>query len=168
MTTVAKRESKHKKGLKKAYLLLNAKNPEDLMEKYADEDQKYMYAKEWDYNNKTQVMHKIKDILERIDRRKLSKDEKYWTANILWFWYHHAITCAIWRYKDKKNALKYSRRALLVQPRNHPNKITKLFYLLIRDKLVEAKKWQKTITLEPEKTTAKHFLEIYTKKGLFN
>ena len=157
-----------KSPLKEAYMLLDAKDPGELKTKYSVEDQILMKSVSWDYEDSTLLIHKIKDILERAQISELSADEKYWRLNILWSWYHHAISCAIWRYRDKTKAQIYSKQALAYQPANHPNKITRLMYLLVRDKLAEAETWQKSITTEPEKNTSAVTLEEYKTKGFFN
>ncbi|MCK4918398.1 MAG: hypothetical protein KAS02_01270, partial [Candidatus Pacebacteria bacterium] len=91
-------------------------------------------------------------------------DEVFWIRNILWSWYHHAISCAIWRYHNKKKAQEYSKKALEYQFGNHPNKITKLFYLLTHNKLREAEIWSDGIITEPEKTTAKYLVKEFKDK----
>ncbi len=154
--------------IKEAYLLLNVKNPRDLDTAYRNEDQKLMLANTWDYENTNLVINKIKKILENISfEKELTGEEKYWRENILWSWYHHAISCAIWRYKDKKAAQRYSTEALKHKAKDHPNKITELLYFLVHDQLEEAENWAKTITTEPEKTTAAHFLHLYKTNKLF-
>ncbi|HEY4498531.1 MAG TPA: hypothetical protein VJH94_00535 [Candidatus Paceibacterota bacterium] len=155
-----------KTPLKEAYLLLNVTEPEELSVRYTQEDQKLMKSNAWDYKNPALITNKINVILEGINPTLLSADERYWRQNILWFWNHHAISCAIWRYKDKGEAAEYSEKALSYQPPGHPNKITRLLYLLIRDQLTEAEKWSRTIVSEPEKTTALHLLSEY-QRGFF-
>jgi hypothetical protein len=154
--------------LKDLYVQFSCNDPGELDVAYLKEDQRLMYATEWDYYNSSLVPNIIKNGIEKVGLNNIPDEkERRWIQEILWLWYHHAFSCAIYRYKDKKSALKYSRLALKFQPENHPNKITRLMYLLIRDKLREAKEWQKTITLEPEKSTAVSCIEDY-KKGFFN
>jgi len=155
-----------KSPLKEAYLLLDAKSPVRLSNLYSEEDQKLMVTQAWDYDNPELVTNKIKEILESVDVSKLSEEEKEWRNEILWFWYHHAISCAIWRYKDQRAAQEYSARALEFQSAGHPNQITKLFYFLTRDQLSEAEAWAQEIHEEPEKSTAADILDWY-KKGEF-
>ena len=143
-----------KSPAKEAYLLLSAHTPLELSNKYSEEDQKLMLSGSWDYNNPVLVVNRIKDILEGINPQELTEEEREWMQEILWFWYHHAISCAIWKYKDKEKAKVYARKALELQPENHPNKITKLLSLLLEDKLEEARKWVEAIIEEPEKSTA--------------
>ena len=152
--------------LRGAYTLLSAQTPLELSNLYTAEDQKLMAAGTWDYNNPDLVVNKVKTTLEAVDQSILSEDEKEWRQEILWFWYHHAISCAIWRYKDRNAAQQYAEQALEHQPEGHPNQITKLLYFLTKNDVQEAEKWIKTIGEEPEKTTAAQLLENY-RAGLF-
>lgn len=156
-----------KSPLKEAYILLDAKDPGGLDTKYREKDQILMKSVSWDYKSPTLLIHKIKDILEHAEISGLSADEKYWRLHILWSWYHHAISCAVWRYHDQAKAQVFAKQALIYQPENHPNKITRLLYFLVHDKLAEAETWQKGITTEPEKTTAIRLMEEYKINGLF-
>lgn len=151
-----------KSPAKEAYMLLNARKPLELSNKYDEEDQKLMRSSSWDYNNPVLVVNKVKDILEGVNPQELTEDEREWMQEILWFWYHHAISCAIWRYKDKEKAKTYAKKALELQSEDHPNKITKLLSLLLEDKLEEARKWAETITEEPEKGTAMSLIEEWS------
>ena len=156
-----------KSPIKEAYLLLGAKTPLELSQLYTVEDQKLMKSNEWDYANPDLITNKIKDILERIDTDTLSEQEREWRGEILWFWHHHAISCAIARYKDKTQAQIFAAKALEVQPEDHPNKITRLLYLLVNDKLEEAETWVSKIEDEHEKSTARDLVEGYKEKGFF-
>jgi len=158
---------KNKSVLKDVYIRFSVNDPGELQEAYMDEDQKLMKAGQWDYNNPVLVSNKIKSAIEEAGISNIAdKKEKKWIQNILWMWYHHAISCALWQYGDKKAALDYSEIALKLQPDGHPNKITKLFYFLLRDDIENAEQWAKSITEEPEKATSQHNLNLY-KKGKF-
>ena len=150
-----------KSPMSEAYVLLRANNPATLSERYTEEDQKIMNAQLWDYQNFELITNKIRLILEAVDLNYLSAEESYWRSNILWFWYHHAISCAIWRYSDKERAKKFSQKALSYQPKGHPNKLTRLFYLLLHDDSVAAEKWRKNITTEPEKSSAEWLMKEF-------
>lgn len=153
--------------LKEAFELLGASTPLELSNLYAEEDQKLMKSGEWDYNNPSLVVNKVKEILESIDPSELSKEELVWREEILWFWYHHAVSCAVWKYKDKEAAQEYAALALAFQSENHPNKITKLLYLLVNDQIAEAETWTETISESPERETAADLLRDYKGKGFF-
>lgn len=150
--------------MKNAYELLGADSPLNLSLLYTQEDQKLMKSQAWDYNNENLVINKVKNILENVDVEKLSSQEKEWRNEILWFWYHHAISCAIWRYKDKEKAKFYSSKALEFQD-NH-NQITKLLYFLVNNKIDEAEKWASEISDEAEKETASSLIKEF-KNGQF-
>jgi len=152
--------------LRDAYSLLGARSPLELSNLYTVEDQKLMTTGTWDYNNPDLVVNKVKTILEAVDSSTLTENEKEWRQEILWFWYHHAISCAVGRYKDIGAAQRYAAQALEYQPEGHPNQITKLLYFLVRDEAEEAEKWAGSIQEEPEKTTAAELLEHY-RAGLF-
>jgi hypothetical protein len=125
-----------------------------------------MHTQSWDYNNSDLLVNKVKEILEPINPQILTEEERKWRQEILWFWYHHAISCAKDRYKDKDAAKKYAAKALENQTPDHPNQITRLLDLLINDKLEDAERWAGGITEEPEKSTATSLIEEY-KNGLF-
>lgn len=128
-----------------------------------------MSVGEWDYKNFELLPNQIKASIEAIEFLNLSDErERRLAQNILWLWYHHATSCALWRYADKDAARTYSEKALELQSENHPNRIARLFYFLIRDNLQEAEIWAKTIITEPEKTTAKYFLDLYREGRFFD
>lgn len=141
------------------------KNSSELFDAYLKEDQKIVTARIENYHDPKLLIHKVKKQLESVDARYLTQEEKIERRHILWLWYHHAISYAVWGYKDKKQAKKYSALALKYKPKNHPNKITFLLFLLVRDRYKEAKEWVKKITHE-EKSTAKELLLFY-KEGSF-
>lgn len=156
-----------KSPLKRAYVLLVAHTPFELSEKYLAEDQRIITSRIFDYHDRKLITNKVKSILEKVDARTLSKDERYERRLILWLWHHHAISYAIWGYKDKRRAQKYSSLALKYQPDKHPNHITRLLYLLVRDRLTEGKRWVKTLKEKQEKTTALSLLKFYNERGFF-
>lgn len=158
----------NKSPLRDVYRKYEVKHYFDLDDKYMEEDQRLMYAASWDYKNKKLLPNKIRLAIEKVGIENITdKEEKYWIQNMLWMWYHHAISCAVWRYGDKNAALKYSEKALELQPVPHPNKITKLLYHLVRDDLEAAEAHAKTIDTEPEKSTAQYTLEEYKRGDFF-
>lgn len=110
-----------------AYDLLGASTPLELNQKYVQIDQVLFKSGEWNYNNPALLTNQVKSILERVDTNSLTADELEWRQEILWFWYHHAISCARWK-GDKEAALHFSEVALELQTDEHPNQITKLLY----------------------------------------
>ncbi len=148
--------------IREVYELLGASTPLELHDKYVIEEQKLFKSHEWDYDNHEQIQNKVKDILDNVDPTTLTEEEQEWRQEILWFWYHHAISCAIWK-KDREKAIEYSEKALSLQDRDHPNKITKVLSLLVNDKLEEAEEFVKTINTD--KDTAEGLIEDYKNGG---
>jgi len=168
MKASGKKFNKNQSALKDLYDYFSVNDPGELQELYMTEDQKLMKAVQWDYNNPKLVTNKIKNMIEEVEISNIpDKKEKQWIQNILWMWYHHAISCALWKYGDKKAAVRYSETALNLQSNDHPNKITKLLYLLVRSDLKGAKKWEVSITEEPEKTAARHLVGLYKSGNFF-
>lgn len=162
------RFNKNKSILKNVYIKFLVNDPSELKKVYMNEDQKLMRNGKWDYENPELITNKIKDSVEAIGVQNISdKKEKIWISDILWMWYHHATSCALYRYGNKKEAIKYSTIALDLQTEDHPNKITRLLYFLSRDNLNNAERWFKLITEEPEKTTAKYLIDRYKQGNFF-
>jgi len=113
------------------------------------------------------LINKAKEILEAVDPSSLTEDEKEWRDEILWFWHHHAVSCSIWRYKDKEEARAMASHARMFQSADHPNKITELFELLLNDNLEGAEVLIPTIPDEAERETGAWLVEEYKTKGLF-
>jgi len=154
--------------LREVYVQFGANDPSELQTVYMDADQVLMNEVRWDYDNPELLPNKIRMAIEAVGISAISGEkERKWIGQILWMWYHHAISCALWRYGDKKAAQEYSARALELQPVGHPNSITRLLYLLIRDDLDGAEQWAETITTEPEKTTATYFVDLYKQGDFF-
>ncbi len=145
--------------LHQAYELIGVTTMHGLSRAYTAEDQKLMKEGKWDYENPELLTNKIKILLEKIDPTTLSEEEKEWRGEILWFWYHHAISCAISRYKDKERAQEYVEKALEYQDNDHPNKITRLFYFLLHDDLKAAEDFAEEI--ENDKETAQWLIDDY-------
>ena len=75
---------------------------------YTREDQKLMKSGEWDACNPVLITNRVKTLLEQIDQNYLSESDREWWSEILWFWYHHAVSYAIWRARDRALAQAYS------------------------------------------------------------
>lgn len=155
--------------IKDAYVLLGAKTPMELSRLYTAEDQRLMKSHEWDHLNPELLTNKVKSILETVDPKTLTEDEQEWRNEILWFWYHHAISTAIARYKDLDSAKEFANKAMEYQSEDHPNKITKILQFLINDKLEEAEEFAETISTESaESETAKYLIDNYKVGGALN
>lgn len=159
----------NKSVLKDVYIRFSVNDPGELQDIYKKADQELMRAGQWDYANPGLVTNQIKEMIEKIGVNNINdeKEKKWIKMYILWMWYHHAITCALWKYGDKEAAIEYSKMAINLQHDDHPNKITRLLYFLVRDDLASAEKWQKTITEEPEKSTAEYSIKLYKKGDFF-
>jgi hypothetical protein len=150
-----------KSKLTSIYELLGANTPLEMHRLYSEEDQKLMKSSQWDYDNKNLITNKVKTLLEEINSKDLTDDEAHWRNEVLWFWYHHAISCAIFNKGDKAAAEKYSEQALSLQSSEHPNYITKLLYFLVRGDINEAEKQAANIKDEPEKSSAAALIDEY-------
>ncbi len=156
-----------KSPMKEAYKLLGAQTPFELFDLYDKEDQRLMKAGLWDYDNPNLIVNKIKNIIESIDINELTEEENEWRQEILWFWYHHAISCAIWRYKDKDKAKIYSAKAFQYHLNDNQNQITKLLDFLVNGQVKEAEEWAEKIQDEVEQKTASDLIKEYKEKGFF-
>ncbi len=153
-----------KSPIKEAYSLLNAHTPLELNNFYTAEDQKLFKSGSWDYANPELVINKVKTILESASEDGMSDEEKEWRKEILWFWYHHAISCAIFKYKDKEAAKEYSQIALQYKAIDHPNKITDILNLLLDGNISAAEELAQI--LETDKETALGLIEDYKQGGM--
>ncbi len=152
-----------KSPLREAYLLLNAKTPLELFLNYTKEEQVLFINKTWDYENPEQIQNIVKNILESVDVSTLNDDEKFWRDNILWFWYHHAISVAGWM-KDKEKQKQFSEIAVSFGE-EHTNLLTKIMYLLTHDRLKEAEELTILNQDDPDNETAVEMLENYKAYG---
>ena len=75
-----------------------------------------------------------------MDSPNLNQKEQEERENILYLWYHHAISNAI-KKKNKEKAIYFAEQALNYQPKDSTNKITKLLYLILTGNLEEADKY---------------------------
>lgn len=152
-----------KSPIKDAYVLLGAQTPLELSRRYTEEEQVLFINKTWDYDDHSQIQNRVKDILESIDESLLIEDERVWRNEILWFWYHHAISVSSWK-KDKEMAKVFSEKAL--EYLDNGNMLTRLLYFLCRDQVVEAEDWIKSNESNDDVETAREILEEY-KNGLW-
>jgi len=157
-----------KSPMRKAYILLHAHSPIELFKQYLNKDQQLIKSHRWDYKNPRLIIYKVKAILEKANPDKLTKEEKDERNEILWLWYHHSISYAVWKYKDRKSARNCTTMALKYQIKNHPNRITRLLHYLVHCQLKKAEKWSETITTEPEKSTAVKLIKFYKDGGFFS
>lgn len=165
--SVTKKISTNKSPIKRIYMLLKVNSPDKLWAAYMKEDQKLMRSQKWDYKNKSIKINKIKEIFEKVDARKLTKEERVEQKEILWMWYHHATGYAIWKYKSKATAKSYSGKAIKYQSKDHPNKVTRLLYYLTRDQLVKAENWAKKNQRGQDTALISEVIKLYKNDGFF-
>lgn len=127
-------------------------------------DQHLMRESEWDYNKPECGNNKLVRELEKLDRTGMTLEENYWVNQIIWFWYHHAISCALFKYFDRSAAQAFAIRALEHQERlpDHPNRITRLLYYLVFGQHDKAQQWVQSFSLDDaEADTAEGLLLDY-------
>jgi len=130
---------------------------------YLEYDQDLMRTQRWDYRNDALLTNRIRAKLEELDPHTVADEYDRWRVKeILWLWYHHAISCALWRYGDEGAARAYATQALEYYQSDNPNKLTKLLYLLAHRREQEARVYVATaIDSEVEREAANHFLALY-------
>lgn len=109
-------------------------------------DQYLLIRKKWDYKNPELFINRIYQEMLRVDRSVLSEADRIWCDETLWLWNHHAISSAIWLHRDLAAALAYANTALSYQESPPTNYLTKVFALLLEDKLEEARELASTVT----------------------
>ena len=134
---------------------------------YCVEDQKLFKSREWDPNKPELIINKAKVLLEQIDPTDLDESDREWRMETLWFWHHHAISYSLWQRDNKAMAYIYASQALQYQTTDHPNKITRLLWLLIQDKLDEAKQWAAHIPPHLDRDLAFELICDYEQERLF-
>lgn len=156
---------KEKSPMREAYDLLGATTPLELSNLYSKKENPSFISHEWDYDNPDQIQNKVKNILENVNESELTEDEREWREEILWFWYHHAISCANWK-KDKEKMKEFSQKALEYQG-NNPNILTRTMFLLAHDQIEEAEEWVQSKEGDEDHGTALEFIENYKEFGFF-
>lgn len=154
--------------IREVFDLLKVSSFRELSRVYGEKDQELMKTRTWNDKSPELITSQVKNILEQINPAGLSEEDRIWWYEIMWFWYHHAISCAIWKRKDKQLAQFYADKAIELQTPDHPNKITKLLWFLVHDKLTEAREYVATEKfLGPELETAKATLKEYENGEFF-
>ena len=154
--------------VQEAFSILGVTNFFDLSRAYTREDQKLFVPgmKDWNPRNPDLLINRIKSIMEKIDPNELDEEDAMWRTEILWFWYHHGISWAIWKDKDKVIAQVYADEALVLQGKNPTNRITKLLWFLVHDKLTEGRKWLEEKPDDPDHQTGLELIHEF-EEGLF-
>ncbi len=151
--------------LRSIYTMFGVRSAKELHNVYAELDQQLMKEGRWDYTNPSLLTNRVRCALARVDLEKLDEEEREWCREIIWFWHHHAISCAIGRH-NKPEAQFHAEEALRYQGKGHPNQITYLLHLLVHDKIECAESWAAQIVCDVERNTAAELIREY-KAGLF-
>ncbi len=152
--------------LQKIFKEFGVKDMYELDRSNLEYDQKVIKENLFDENDPDLLNNRIKDRLLDIDLNELEKYERQIIQGILWLWYHHATTVAIWRDKDLSKARSLCKKAIDNLYPEHPNKITPMIHLLLHGKIEEARRWKEEEVEEVEKEYALYLLEEY-EKGTF-
>ncbi len=151
-----------KSPIKNALILLGATDPHDLFLKYVQVEQKHFKDGSWDYNNSDQVQNIIKETLESVNEAELTETEAEWRNQILWFWYHHAVSIAD-RNRDKEKMKQFSENAIKYE--DESNILTRTMYLLCHDKIDDAEKWTAEHMGNDDYETSVEMVNNYKKIG---
>ena len=123
--------------IRQAYRLFGVSDPLGFQRAYTSHDQTLMKSRQWSAYNPELIINRAKVILEQMDFDTLGEQEKLWFTEVLWFWYHHAISSEVLR----SRAREYADKALSLMDDEHPNRITRLLWYLTRDDVDGAKAW---------------------------
>ncbi len=145
------------------YKSFNVKDTEELYDLFFTEDQKALDNGSWDYNDSQSIVNKIKSAIELHGLNNINTKDLILIKNILWLWYHHATSVALFNTKDKKSAQDFVSKALDYKSNENPNQITELLNLLANEKIEEAKDYLNLIKDENEKQTASNLVNDYEK-----
>jgi hypothetical protein len=155
--------------IKYIFSLLGVSDFLALSRAYTAEDQRLFKSGTWDPGDSGLLTNQVKVLLEVLNPEELNEEDREWRQEILWFWYHHAVSYAIFKAKSRDQAKLYANRALVLQEgRNHPNQMTRLLWFLIHDRLTDARKW--FARLPPnhdEHATGMHLIEEYVEGKFF-
>lgn len=141
-----------------AFALFGVKTFFELARAYTAVDQIYMKGQRWDAFDPSLMTNKAKSVLEQIDPVDLEEHDREWHQEILWFWYHHAISYAIWKAKDRHLAQTYADSALKLH--SNTNRITKLLWFLVYDKVAEAREWMNTAPIDADEVEHANGLDL--------
>ena len=144
-----------------AFDLFGVDSFRSLHDAYMWQDQRMFKQRVWDYEDPLNILTMTREALEVVDPGTLNSDDRMWWYEIIWFWYHHAVSAAI-RKQDKARARYFACVALAYQGEDHPNRITRLLWLLVHDQLAEARRWVfECKKLGPDHETEVDILEDY-------
>ena len=138
----------------------------ELAQLHLKHDQESVQQEVYDLEDLSFTQNKIKEALLKIDIAMLETREQRVVKSILWLWYHHATTIAVWQKNDIQLAIHYCDLALSYLYPEHPNKITPMLYMLLHNRLRHAQRWAEDQVGDNERAYAEHLIAEY-KKGTF-
>jgi hypothetical protein len=105
-------------------------------------DQALMKRGAWDAQHI--VLRRANEILLKILPELKGEDESY-AIEMLWIYHHHAISWALYRAERRDLAHEHAWLAVIFHALDNPNRLTKLFYLLLEGRKALAREWAKLI-----------------------
>jgi hypothetical protein len=129
-------------------------------------DQDLVRRNAFSLTDKTLINNQIKDDLLTINFQSLPEHEMNVVKNILWLWFQHATTIAIWKERNLDLARELCTKAISYLYPSHPNKITYMIDMLLRDDVVGARRWLVSEVNDVEKEYGEYLLKEY-EKGVF-
>ncbi len=151
--------------IEEAFALFEVADFFSLARAYSNEDQRLMKSDAWNDGDPSLLTNRLKTMLEAIDPAELSAKDVMWHQEILWFWYHHAMSHANVRKGDIELAKAYAVKALELQGEDHPNKITRLYWFLLHQQLDEARVW--ALGIDVDRDTAEWLIVDYEQNRFF-
>jgi hypothetical protein len=138
----------------------------ELAQLHLKHDQDSVHKEIYDIESTLLIHNKIKEALVSIDLSQLSADERRVIKSILWLWYHHATTIAIWQKGDLPLARKLCDTALSYLYPEHPNRITPMLCMLLHGKIDESRMWVSKEVGANERAYAEYLL-LEFERGVF-
>jgi hypothetical protein len=129
-------------------------------------DQELVRRNAFSLIDKTFTNNQIKEDLLGVDVSYLPEFERRVVQNMLWLWFQHATTVAIWKESNLDLARELCARAVSYLYPTHPNKITYMIDMLLRHDVEGAKKWLGSEVSEVEREYGEYLLKEY-EKGVF-
>ena len=135
---------------------------------YVRSDRKLFPTGKFNYDDSRLLVNRIKRALEVLPDEHFSGERDFeWKREILWYWYHHAISVAVFCRGDLFQARLFADLALWFQGRNPSNKITRLLWHLVHGRVKQAKRWFREGVKSPDRGTGRAVLHWY-KQGHFS
>jgi hypothetical protein len=123
--------------IQEAYKLFGVSDPLGFQRAYSKCEQVHFKDGTWNAYNPELLFNRAKVLIELMDFKSLSDDEKNWFTAVLWLWYHHAVSYESHRYRAKI----YAKRAMDLQGENPYNRLSQLLWHLTCDDVPAARSW---------------------------